>query len=782
MSSIPTVEAFENRGWYLSSKGIELIASENEQLKSLDNYIHYAKDMDLGLITSQGFNKKNDKITEVPSPVVLQVVQVRNIAVPSVNQNDTPRLLQVTLTDGTKNKWKAIEIHGPVDCLKLHTPPGTKFLVTKPIPVQDQILLLEPGMLKELGGHVQELVQAWRAGKQFLKRNREENKENGPPVFVPFKIKSNNEKKLPKETEATSGSSKKSRGKKGGNQQEGEEPKRETREPKNPRQKKNRPALPDTKNSVEETADTVTNEKTDEQKKKERPKRNKKNKSVDQPKEGENQLEESSRKPERSSRKNKKEAAEQLEEGEKQVEEPRSRPERSRRNKKKASEQTQNGEEKDMKENTVSAEESKTNDEQPENQPGKPEKRERLSRKAKGSIKNDEGHEKGSTALVEQLKTDGKQDQEQSGKSERREKPSKKTRSLAKKAAQQQPENGIQEDSTKEKADLVIEESENVTETVKLDKSKSERRKKKPKKQTQEITGEENDGIGSVQEEIKSSTKRRPRKEKDAEERGPKGQAEDQYPETRSKRKQKEKRQNGEMKFGGKILNSTEINKENSKDEDSKPMNRNDLRTVKESQSEQTKDVEKPRKQRVSYSNTSRKEFVKPERQQREENNSKRVTRSESTKLANQKSSKEIHSPAEKSQTKAETSPSSSSKTENQYSKTYDYQQQLQQTYNYSTQQGYHVPLQQSPNAQNGYYYQSQPYSMADYSMMVPVYPNAGMPQGMYGYPQADPQQQQYMQPVYYQQTYYGNNGYQPYYNHHSYYNADASNNNSSQK
>lgn len=48
---------------------------------------------------------------------------------------------------------------------RLQTPPGTKFLVTKPIPVQDQILLLEPGMLKELGGHVQELVQAWRAGK-----------------------------------------------------------------------------------------------------------------------------------------------------------------------------------------------------------------------------------------------------------------------------------------------------------------------------------------------------------------------------------------------------------------------------------------------------------------------------------------------------------------------------------------------------------------------------------------------------------------------------------------
>jgi hypothetical protein len=37
--------------------------------------------------------------------------------------------------------------------------------VTKPIEIKDQVLLLGPGMLTELGGHVQELVQAWRAGK-----------------------------------------------------------------------------------------------------------------------------------------------------------------------------------------------------------------------------------------------------------------------------------------------------------------------------------------------------------------------------------------------------------------------------------------------------------------------------------------------------------------------------------------------------------------------------------------------------------------------------------------
>jgi hypothetical protein len=48
---------------------------------------------------------------------------------------------------------------------RLHTPPGTKFLVMKSIPIRDHTLMLDQGMLKELGGHVIELVQAWRSGK-----------------------------------------------------------------------------------------------------------------------------------------------------------------------------------------------------------------------------------------------------------------------------------------------------------------------------------------------------------------------------------------------------------------------------------------------------------------------------------------------------------------------------------------------------------------------------------------------------------------------------------------
>lgn len=45
------------------------------------------------------------------------------------------------------------------------TPPGSKFMITKPIQIREQLLLLGPGMLKPLGGHVQEMVHAWRSGK-----------------------------------------------------------------------------------------------------------------------------------------------------------------------------------------------------------------------------------------------------------------------------------------------------------------------------------------------------------------------------------------------------------------------------------------------------------------------------------------------------------------------------------------------------------------------------------------------------------------------------------------
>ncbi|OBZ86937.1 hypothetical protein A0J61_05012 [Choanephora cucurbitarum] len=193
-ANLPSIESFEAKGWFLSQEGVELIASENPEAKSLDDFINIAKDMDLRSISTKGWNKTGDKITHLPTPLVLQLLEVRNTAMPSTNQVEKPRLLSATFTDG-KKKYKGAEVLGKVDSLKLHTPPGTKFFVKKSIDIQDQVLVLGPGMLDDIGGHVQELVQAWRAGKQFLKRfggkstaGKQEDQE-GPPAFVPFKVK-----------------------------------------------------------------------------------------------------------------------------------------------------------------------------------------------------------------------------------------------------------------------------------------------------------------------------------------------------------------------------------------------------------------------------------------------------------------------------------------------------------------------------------------------------------------------------------------------------------------
>lgn len=51
-------------------------------------------------------------------PCVLQVLEIRNIAMPSVNQTEKPRLLSITFTDGSKKKYKAVEVLGKVDCIK----------------------------------------------------------------------------------------------------------------------------------------------------------------------------------------------------------------------------------------------------------------------------------------------------------------------------------------------------------------------------------------------------------------------------------------------------------------------------------------------------------------------------------------------------------------------------------------------------------------------------------------------------------------------------------------
>ncbi|KAF7726469.1 tudor domain-containing protein 3 [Apophysomyces ossiformis] len=183
---VPTIDAFRAKGWYITEKGLELIKEQlGQQDGTLEDYLRVALDasvpLDLRQLNEAGIPKPDP--SEFPCPAVLQIADVRNVAVPAAHQVEKPRLLRITFTDG-KRKFHGVEL-GPID-LKLHTPPGTKVLVTQPIPIRDQLLLLLPGVLQPLGGHVQEMIQAWRAGKQFIKRAHEN--IEGPPLFVPFKI------------------------------------------------------------------------------------------------------------------------------------------------------------------------------------------------------------------------------------------------------------------------------------------------------------------------------------------------------------------------------------------------------------------------------------------------------------------------------------------------------------------------------------------------------------------------------------------------------------------
>ncbi|SAM07761.1 hypothetical protein [Absidia glauca] len=189
-----TLDALEEKGWFLNEEGIASVKEQaGKDSMTLDEFIDVAKDMDLRELVDKGFRKGDStKLSQLPSNVVLQVLQVQNIAVPTIQHVEKPRLLRVVFTDGSKKKWIGAEILGQMESINLQTPPGTKFLVTKPIEIREQLLILGPGMVKSLGGQVQEMIQAWKAGKQFIQRSKgkqSSSNDDMPPPFIPFKIK-----------------------------------------------------------------------------------------------------------------------------------------------------------------------------------------------------------------------------------------------------------------------------------------------------------------------------------------------------------------------------------------------------------------------------------------------------------------------------------------------------------------------------------------------------------------------------------------------------------------
>lgn len=197
------------QGWCISDEGLAMLQEQLGPEATIDDIVAATLDLDLRQIGGEPPSIKGN--SELAGPLVLELLEVRNVAMPSTHQVEKPRLFRVSFTAGGKKKFTGVEFLGPVDCITLMTPPGSKFMITKPIQIREQLLLLGPGMLKPLGGHVQEMVHAWRSGKQFVKRFRGKQinddsgeQEAGPPPFVPFKIDTkrvNNERRLPKDKE-----------------------------------------------------------------------------------------------------------------------------------------------------------------------------------------------------------------------------------------------------------------------------------------------------------------------------------------------------------------------------------------------------------------------------------------------------------------------------------------------------------------------------------------------------------------------------------------------------
>ena len=80
----------------------------------------YEKQLDVRILGGKGARKGDaNKLEQITGPVVLQVLEVRNVAVPSIQQQaDHSRLLRIVFTNGSKKKLLGAEVLGKVDSIQ----------------------------------------------------------------------------------------------------------------------------------------------------------------------------------------------------------------------------------------------------------------------------------------------------------------------------------------------------------------------------------------------------------------------------------------------------------------------------------------------------------------------------------------------------------------------------------------------------------------------------------------------------------------------------------------
>lgn len=139
---------------------------------------------------------KSSKVELPPSGVVLQIVNVRNVSAPKVNQESktSPRLLQIDFTDG-QTVCSGLDLEY-LSAFNINVAPGTKVLLKNSVKVTQGFLLLTPQNIHILGGQVQSLYEKWEThrtqakysgiGGPSTKKSNGDTLKGSPPPWSPF--------------------------------------------------------------------------------------------------------------------------------------------------------------------------------------------------------------------------------------------------------------------------------------------------------------------------------------------------------------------------------------------------------------------------------------------------------------------------------------------------------------------------------------------------------------------------------------------------------------------
>lgn len=139
---------------------------------------------------------KSSKVELPPSGVVLQIINVRNVSAPKVNQESktSPRLLQIDLTDG-QTVCSGLDLEY-LSAFNINVAPGTKVMLKNSVKVMQGFLLLTPQNIHILGGQVQSLYEKWETNRTLAKyagiggpsskKSNVDTLKGSPPPWIPF--------------------------------------------------------------------------------------------------------------------------------------------------------------------------------------------------------------------------------------------------------------------------------------------------------------------------------------------------------------------------------------------------------------------------------------------------------------------------------------------------------------------------------------------------------------------------------------------------------------------